>query len=163
MEQTPDELPQEVINRVFRAIHSIKGGAGFLAFESLKTLSHVMESVLMLVRDRKLAISGPVMDALFAGMDRLRAMLDDIHASDSIPCDQERARLKAILDGEGLVLGAQVQVKSKPEHGVKRVFDLDAEAVKSALSSQGHQRSEPHTSGLLEQCAQRGSVPGCLH
>jgi len=134
MEQTPDELPQEVINRVFRAIHSIKGGAGFLAFESLKTLSHVMESVLMLVRDRKLVISGPVMDALFAGMDRLRAMLDDIQASDSIPCDQERERLKAILNGEGLVLGAQVKVKSKPEHGIKREFDLDAEAVKSALS-----------------------------
>ena len=35
MEQLGSSAPAEVINRVFRAIHSIKGGAGFFAFENL--------------------------------------------------------------------------------------------------------------------------------
>lgn len=134
MEQSGDELPKEVINRVFRAIHSIKGGAGFLAFESLKSLSHVMESVLMLVRDGKLAVTVAVMDPLFAGIDRLRAMLDDIQASDSVPCDQEKARLTAILEGKGLVPGAQMTVHGGSGKDKERQFDLDAESVKSALA-----------------------------
>src|SRR5512145_1709538 len=69
MEQGGAELSQNTLNRVFRAIHSIKGGAGFLAFETLKNLSHAMESVLMFVRDGKLAVDPDLMDAVFAGMD----------------------------------------------------------------------------------------------
>lgn len=134
MEQGGGELSQNTLNRVFRAIHSIKGGAGFLAFGSLKNLSHVMESVLMLVRDGKLGIDPELMDAIFAGMDRLRAMLDDIHASDSVPCEKESERFKAILEGKGVSPGAQVKGHAKSSEGKRLEFDLDAEGVKSALA-----------------------------
>ena len=112
MELGGAELSKDLLNRVFRAIHSIKGGAGFLAFESLKGLSHVMESVLMLVRDGRVRVDPELMDAVFAGMDRLRAMLDDIQASDRVPCGQEMERFKAILEGQGLDQGAQVKARS---------------------------------------------------
>ena len=134
MEQGGGDLSKDLLNRVFRAIHSIKGGAGFLAFESLKSLSHVMESVLMLVRDGKLKVDPDLMDAIFAGMDRLRAMLDDIQASDRIPCDQEMARFKAILEDAGHDQGAQVKARGRDTEGRKREFDLDREGVKSALA-----------------------------
>jgi len=134
MEQGGSELSQEMLNRVFRAIHSIKGGAGFLAFESLKVLSHSMESVLMLVRDGKLQVGPELMDALFASMDRLRAMLDDIQASDQVPIAQEMAQLKSILERQGVDPGAQVKGHAKTQDGGKRVFDLDAQSVKSALA-----------------------------
>ncbi len=134
MEQGGSELSQEMLNRVFRAIHSIKGGAGFLAFESLKVLSHSMESVLMLVRDGKLQVGPDLMDPLFASMDRLRAMLDDIQASDQVPIAQEMAQLKGILEGKGVDPGAQVKGHTKTEGGGKREFDLDAQSVKSALA-----------------------------
>src|SRR5208337_1913554 len=78
MEHEGGQTSQEVINRVFRAIHSIKGGAGFFAFESVKSLSHIMESVLMQVRDRSMEVTPDLMDALLASLDRLRAMLEDI-------------------------------------------------------------------------------------
>ena len=123
---------QEMLNRVFRAIHSIKGGAGFLAFEALKKLSHAMESVLMLVRDGKLGVDARLMDALFASLDRLRAMLDDIHASEQVPIDQEMARLRAILENQGVEPGAQM--KGQTQDGRKREFDLGVEEVKSALA-----------------------------
>lgn len=134
MEQGGEALSQNVINRVFRAIHSIKGGAGFLAFESLKKLSHSMESVLMLLREGKLAVNSEIMDILFAGLDRLRTMLDDIRASDSIPCQTELVRLNVILEGQGIVPGAMVHVQSDTSSPEKRVFDLDAESVKAALN-----------------------------
>ncbi|BDU73379.1 chemotaxis protein CheA [Mesoterricola silvestris] len=130
MEDLGAQVSQEVINRVFRAIHSLKGGAGFFAFEALKRLSHAMESVLMLVRDGKLHPTPDLMDTLFTGVDRLRAMLDDIHASDNVPCTAELAALDAILGGQGVNLSETVKGREK---GSKRDFDLDAEGVRSAL------------------------------
>ncbi|WP_306600144.1 chemotaxis protein CheA [Geothrix sp. 21YS21S-2] len=130
MEDLGSKVSQEVINRVFRAIHSLKGGAGFFAFEALKRLSHAMESVLMLVRDGKLHPTPELMDSLFTGVDRLRAMLDDIHASDSVPYAKELAGLEAILSGQGVNLSETVKGREK---GTKRDFDLDAEGVRSAL------------------------------
>jgi len=139
MEQEGADVSQETINSVFRAIHSMKGGAGFLAFEGLKRLSHTMESVLMLVRDGKMAVSPELMDVLLAGVDRLRAMVDDIHASDGIPIDEDLARLNAILEGKGVAPHAQVKAQTVPaappagEAAVPAEFDLDAEDVRNAL------------------------------
>ena len=130
MEEQGAKVPQEVINRVFRAIHSLKGGAGFFAFEALKRLSHTMEGVLMMVRDGKLVPTGDVMDCLFTGVDRLRAMLDDIQASDNVPFAKELAALEAILGGIGVDLAETVKGREK---GTKRDFDLNAESVRSAL------------------------------
>ena len=132
MEEQGSGAPQEVINRVFRAIHSIKGGAGFFAFEHLKQLSHAMESVLMQVRDGKLLIQAEVMDTLFTSLDRLRAMLDDIHASDLVPVDTELAALKTILKNNGISPDAQVKGQSK--NPALPAFNLGAEEVRSAIN-----------------------------
>ena len=130
MEQEGAKVSSEVINRVFRAIHSIKGGAGFFAFDALKRLSHAMEGVLMQVRDGKLKVAAEVMDVVFASLDRLKAMLDDIQASDSVPFTQELAALEGILNGQGVTIGETVKGREK---GAIREFDLDAESVRSAL------------------------------
>lgn len=97
MEESADVAP-ETINRVFRAIHSIKGGAGFLAYDSLKHLSHSMENVLMMVRDGELSISPLITDVLLRGVDKLRAMVDDIQGSEGVPCADELAELKKIIE-----------------------------------------------------------------
>lgn len=102
MEELSDVAP-ETINRVFRAIHSIKGGAGFLAYDSLKHLSHSMENVLMMVRDGDLSINPAITDVLLRGVDKLRAMVDDIQGSEGVPCADELADLKRIIDGSRAV------------------------------------------------------------
>lgn len=98
MEESSDVAP-ETINRVFRAIHSIKGGAGFLAYDSLKHLSHSMENVLMKVRDGELSINPRITDVLLRGVDKLRAMVDDIQGSEGVPCAEELSELKLIIEG----------------------------------------------------------------
>ncbi len=84
MEKDGAEASQEVLNRVFRAIHSIKGAAGFFAFEALKKLSHMAENVLMPIRDGMLTLTPEVMDALLAAVDKLRVMVDDVQASEDV-------------------------------------------------------------------------------
>jgi two-component system chemotaxis sensor kinase CheA len=88
---------QETINRIFRAIHSIKGGAGFLAFNNLKQLSHKMETVLMSVRDGELRLSPGLNDSLLKGVDVLRSMLNDVANSESVDCTLEMAALDKIV------------------------------------------------------------------
>ena len=40
-----------LVNKVFRAVHSIKGGAGFLGLDAIKELAHAMENLLNLMRN----------------------------------------------------------------------------------------------------------------
>jgi len=84
MEAQVPEVDQEIVNSIFRAIHSIKGASGFFGFERLKCLSHVMESVLMRIRDGKLVPQIYMMEPLLKGVDHLREMVEDIHNSENV-------------------------------------------------------------------------------
>ena len=68
LEKDGEQAGPEIINRVFRAIHSIKGASGFFGLEALKSLSHSMENVLMLMRDGQLGPTPQVMDPLLIGV-----------------------------------------------------------------------------------------------
>jgi|GEM_PF-6837 len=71
-QETPD---QELMDKLFRAIHSIKGGSGFLGLERINGLSHGMESLLSKLRSRELKPESRSIDALLAGVDLLRNMI----------------------------------------------------------------------------------------
>ncbi len=85
LEEQQSKAEPEVVNRVFRAIHSAKGGASFLGIEALTRLSHAMEHILARLRDRTLEANSEVIGALLRGVDVLRAMLDDIEHCEEVP------------------------------------------------------------------------------
>src|SRR5262249_20098212 len=91
---------QEVINRIFRAIHSIKGASGFFGFEALKRLSHLMESVLMRIRDRVLDPGPAVISSLLLGVDKLNLMLCNMDACAQIDYLEIARQFETILTGE---------------------------------------------------------------
>jgi two-component system chemotaxis sensor kinase CheA len=99
LEREGSAAGNELINRVFRAIHSIKGAAGFFGLERLKQLSHAMESVLMMVREGKQEPNVYVMDPLLAGVDLLNTMLENIDASEHVDCATVQQQLENILNG----------------------------------------------------------------
>ncbi|TVR14058.1 MAG: hypothetical protein EA401_05385 [Planctomycetota bacterium] len=63
------------IDEIFRAVHSIKGGAGFLGMDSLDTLAHHAETLMDHVRNGRLQLGPIVADQLLAALDGLRALL----------------------------------------------------------------------------------------
>ncbi len=99
LERAGGRVPTELVNRVFRAIHSIKGGFGFFGVRPIETLTHVMESVLMKVRDGELAADPAMIDALLTGVDRVREMLDDLENADRVDAAPVVESLRRILDG----------------------------------------------------------------
>ena len=54
----------EIINRIFRAVHSVKGVAGFFGLDVISKLSHAMESLLMRVRDGEFPLTAEMVDVL---------------------------------------------------------------------------------------------------
>ena len=115
LEKEGANVSHEIINRVFRAIHSIKGSSGFFGFKSLMDLSHIMENVLMKIRDGEMKPDSLIVDALFAGVDKVRLMLDDIHASNGIPFDEELNRLNAILENKTPETKKETKTETKKE------------------------------------------------
>ena len=97
LEEKQAAASSELINRIFRAVHSIKGGFGYFGVESIQSLAHAMENVLSLVRDGA-AVPTPVMvDALLKGVDRLREMLADVQAADEVDASAVIAALEPFL------------------------------------------------------------------
>ena len=65
----------ELLNAVFRAFHTVKGGAGFLAIEPMVQLCHHAEDLLNVARNGQLLLDASRMDALLEALDLLNDMM----------------------------------------------------------------------------------------
>ncbi|NYZ61821.1 chemotaxis protein CheA [Luteimonas deserti] len=83
LEQTPDD--RERLNAVFRAFHTLKGGAGFLGAVPLVQLCHAAEETLGMVRAGQAALLPRHFDAAQQSLDWLQAMVDAIEYQDTVP------------------------------------------------------------------------------
>ena len=68
----------ELLNRIFRALHTIKGTSGFLGFDPIVRVSHRAEDVLNALRRGEIEVSRALTDALLAARDQLGLMLQDV-------------------------------------------------------------------------------------
>ena len=82
MERCGADIDEELVNTVFRAAHSIKGGAGFLNLNNIRDLAHKLESLLHMIRNRELVPDTRVINRLLAGFDRLLGLVEVAPASD---------------------------------------------------------------------------------
>ena len=74
IEKLGEEVDLDKVNKVFRAIHTIKGGAGFFGLTKVKDLTHVTENMLDLIRKELLAPCQEVIQCLFSSIDMLNEM-----------------------------------------------------------------------------------------
>lgn len=88
----------EIIGHLFRAVHTVKGGAGFLKLEKINDLSHHLENVVDKIRNKKLAPSEVISEALLKGIDKLQYLLDNIEISNNEDISEELQLLDAIFD-----------------------------------------------------------------
>ncbi len=72
LEETPDDL--ELINRIFRAVHTVKGTAGFLSFDQMSTLAHRFEDVLNKMRKGQLAFEPWMLDIMLEAFDLMKVL-----------------------------------------------------------------------------------------
>jgi len=102
LENTPEDL--ELLNRIFRVAHTVKGASSFLNFDILTRLTHHMEDVLNRARKGELVLTPDIMDVVLKSIDMMKAMLHFIRdngtdeGSDDI--EDVVVKLDAITSGE---------------------------------------------------------------
>src|SRR5712671_164865 len=75
----------DTINAVFRAVHSVKGGAGIFGFEALVGFAHVFETVLDSIRQGSMAATSDGVDVLLTSSDVLSDLVAMARAGEAIP------------------------------------------------------------------------------
>ena len=103
LEENPTDI--ELIGRVFRAMHTIKGSGAMFGFDTIAAFTHEVETVFDQVRSGKLSVSQNLVDLSLAARDRIKAMLDgDGVDPDTVASEALIAGFKA-LSGGGEVHG----------------------------------------------------------
>ena len=91
--QAPDS---EQLNAIFRAAHSIKGGAATFGFTALTDTTHLLETLLDRARHGQLSLSGPIVDAFLETKDAMQEQLT-AYQSDKEPEPEMVARICTVL------------------------------------------------------------------
>lgn len=98
----------DTINTIFRAFHTLKGGAGLLHLDALRDLAHDLESLLDAARRSELRITSEVIELILAGGDTLKNFTHEIGAQIQgsnpgdpivIPTRMLRQRVRTTLSG----------------------------------------------------------------
>jgi len=68
----------ELVNQIFRSIHTLKGNSGLASADKIKDLTHKMEFLLDHLRKNKIALTDPFVDLMFRGVDTVKVLLKEI-------------------------------------------------------------------------------------
>lgn len=143
LEASPDD--RDVLNGVFRAFHTIKGGAGFLGLEPLVDLCHRAEELLNLARSNLRSLDADDIDLVLRSIDEVKRMFGEIAAGEQPSSAPEAllAALEAAVDSEASAGSKQAPAPSDvgPAAGEHRgegraggESDVDSNAPQAASS-----------------------------
>ncbi len=102
LEENPND--KELLNKIFRGMHTLKGGAGFLNLTSIVEIAHKIEDIFNKLRNDELQLNSEMMDVILEGIDKLKEGLERLKEEDEIPDEDEVKeivkKLEAILEGK---------------------------------------------------------------
>ena len=148
LEEMKDAPDPDLVDKVFRAVHSVKGGSAFLGLTRINELAHAMENLLSQIRENEKRPESEYIDALLQGVDLLSGMIADVASSNETDISDIHVRLKAMVAGEPLAGGPAEQAGScapeVPEGAAES--EVSPEAPESSLDLDGEE-----ISALLEE------------
>ena len=133
------DIDSEVINTIFRAAHSIKGGSGTFGFTVVAGYTHIMETLLDEMRDGRRQVTKPAVDVLLGSVDCLRDMLTSIQNEEDIDMESAAKHQDALeIELTGAAGGHGVQEsESTPLDVVELDSYLEEEPEEEPLEEQG--------------------------
>ncbi|TVQ99237.1 MAG: STAS domain-containing protein [Desulfovibrionales bacterium] len=123
LENLKGAFDEELVNRIFRTAHSIKGAAGFFGLEAIGRLAHKLENALHLLRDQKLRPDHQTCQVLLEGFDQLCTMINEPLAGECLDITNILELIQGLLTPASKVeTETPLQLYSK--HGYS-IFDVD--------------------------------------
>ena len=85
LEQQPGDL--DIVNRIFRAMHTIKGSGAMFGFDEIASFTHTIETVYDLIREGKLRVDEELISLTLRSCDQIKAMLDASVGGEGVDAD----------------------------------------------------------------------------
>ena len=82
LEKTPSDT--DLLNQIFRSIHTVKGASSFLGFDLLVRVTHKTEDVLNRLRKGELLVTPEIMDVVLEATDLVKTLVADIKGGDIV-------------------------------------------------------------------------------
>ncbi len=132
IEQGGAEIDEQLVNRVFRAAHSIKGGAGFFDLAKIRELAHKTENALDLIRSRQMVPTPEVVSILLMAFDKLRELIGNHRESNHVDIAEFVSALTSLSSASlpaeqksSLTQQVEVQLPATSKHIQVSAFDLN--------------------------------------
>ncbi|MDD4672323.1 MAG: chemotaxis protein CheA [Bacteroidales bacterium] len=103
LEENPED--QNIVQKVFRVMHTLKGNSGMFGFDMIDSFTHEMETVYDLIRNNRLAVSRQILDLTLAAVDHLKVLLDEDNYTDPIVQENHQnllSKVAAIISADQL-------------------------------------------------------------
>jgi two-component system chemotaxis sensor kinase CheA len=126
LELNEDRSDGELVSRVFRGLHTIKGSGSMFGFEQLADFTHDLETAFDAVRNGRLEITGKLVDLTLDALDQIKAMLEESDAAEASVVAR-RAQLLAEVRhfaGTQAVPAPEVKTEGSPRGGGNGAEDL---------------------------------------
>jgi len=159
IEEGGADIDVELVNKVFRAAHSIKGGAGFMGLTVIQNLAHAAENVLGLIRSEKLVPDPDIVNILLLASDELQQLIEDVGNSNDVDISEHVNALNAIYEGGGAPAKpaaekAEAPPTPEPEPAKEETpKPAEAEATVEAPSEPPPQEEKPEEPAKTEAVA----------
>ena len=119
LEETPNDT--ELLNRIFRSIHTVKGTSGFLGFERLTSVAHKTEDILNKLRKEDIKLTHRLMDLILIGVDGVKVLFGEIQEDGTEKAEIEETVMRL---EQGLMEESLKQSQGEEESGIVPVPDL---------------------------------------
>ncbi|MBN1842247.1 MAG: chemotaxis protein CheW [Deltaproteobacteria bacterium] len=125
IEESGADIDEDLVNKVFRAAHSIKGGAGFMGLTNIKELSHKMENVLGMIRSREMVPNPEIVNILLLASDALRNLISNVTTSNDIDVTEHIEALISLAEGS---------LPDESKESISKMLDISFPGGKTVFS-----------------------------
>ena len=98
LEKSIDQADPNRIAKIFRSMHTVKGASTFLGFDRICELSHIMETLLGMIRSGDIQVEEHYIDVLLAGTDVLDSMVNNLKDSNNYDIHDIKERIQEKID-----------------------------------------------------------------
>ncbi|TAN44308.1 MAG: chemotaxis protein CheA [Nitrospirae bacterium] len=130
---------KDILNEIFRGMHTLKGAAGFLGFQQIVDVAHRSESIMKKLREGEIALSRELMDVVFQSVDVLRSLIHHVKIKDGV--EEDISGITGRLD---LALDTAVSAGSAPAAAAEtQAAPVTSSAAEEQKPEQAKQEAEP--------------------
>jgi len=135
LENEPEDL--DLLNRIFRSFHTIKGTSSFMGFDSIAKITHHAEDILNKLRKSELRVNQPIIDVLLEVYDWIVRLLSKIQEDDDSPVNYQDTieKIEQLKSGNYIEDDSKKELKITSSEDEKVIVQEQTNSGESVLES----------------------------